>query len=479
MRKQINPFQVRRVVLASGERLPLLRERATGEPLYEPTLYALTQLRAQNLSSSTIDQALRAIMVLCFFLRDRKIDLKERMLIGRFLTMAEVEALARSCRLTVEELVRLDTERQPLKPLVVTSLERVRMRRSLRATPEEVGAEAAAIRGLYVTTYLEWLVARQIIDTNGTSHLALSAASSKAIDSLREHLPSKSRRGTGVARKGFTKKVRQRILEVIDPASPDNPWSGNHCRQRNHLIVRWLLHLGIRRGELLGIQISDIDVRRNQVTIARRADDVDDPRRDEPNTKTYDRLLPLSDEMAAMARHYILKIRSRLKGARRHKYLLVANGSGAPLSKAAFSKVFESLKKNQPELEGVHPHLFRHTWNDDFSRQMDREGISEEREKKMRSMLMGCQLRFNERLRKLRRHFGPRRRAAGNAKPFHLGAQGARPCSARRPRAHIYADRVRGHEGHVQSRRQVINVRNRAPAPDVNRGRSFFPCSSS
>jgi len=192
-----------------------------------------------------------------------------------------------------------------------------------------------------------------------------------------------------VARKGFTNKIRQRILEVVDPESNANPWSGDHCRRRNELVVRWLLHLGVRRGELLGIQTSDIDFQRNEVTIARRADDVDDPRRDEPNTKTYDRLLPLSDEMVALARHYILKVRNQFKGARRHRYLLVANRTGAPLGKAAFSKIFAELQQKCPELEGVHPHLFRHTWNDDFSEQMDREGVSEEREQKMRSVLMG------------------------------------------------------------------------------------------
>jgi integrase len=37
----------------------------------------------------------------------------------------------------------------------------------------------------------------------------------------------------------------------------------------------------------------------------------------------------------------------------------------------------------------VHAHLFRHTWNDDFSEQMDREKIPEDRERKVRSVLMG------------------------------------------------------------------------------------------
>jgi integrase len=389
MRKQSNPFQVRRVVLESGERLPILRERASGEPLYEPTLYALTQLRAQNLASATIDQVLRAIMVLCFFLKDRKVDLDERMQRGQFLTLEEVEALSRFCRLPVRDLVHQEAADELRQLSKVTSLERVRMRKSSKAAVDEVGAATASTRGFYVIAYLQWLVDRRMMDSLVAPHPGLSPASSRGLCALREHLPSKSWRAGVVRNKGFDKKTRQRLLEVVDPASPDNPWSRNQCRQRNQLVVLWLLHLGMRRGELLGIQISDIDFQRNEVVIARRADDVDDPRRDEPNTKTNDRILPISEEMAALARNYILKVRSQLRGARRHKYLLVANGTGAPLGKAAFGKIFVSLQKKCPDLEGVHPHLFRHTWNDNFTELMDREGISEERERKMRSVLMG------------------------------------------------------------------------------------------
>lgn len=392
MRKQKNPLQVRLVVLESGERLPLLVECATGEPLYEPALYVLTQLRAKNLASATITQHCWAMMVLCFFLKSREIDLDDRMSRGQLLTLAEVNALARCCRLMVEELIEelvdLDGKSKALRVSKVTSLDLVRMRKKPQAIVKEVGSETAAVRGHYIVAYLKWLVGLRTADNVVTPHPDLSIASSTALRALAEHLPAK-RRDAQVARKGFTKRVRQRLLEVVDPDSNDNPWAGGHCRCRNELIVRWLLHLGVRRGELLGIQTSDIDFQRNEVTIARRADDINDPRRDEPNTKTYDRLLPLSGEMAALARNYILKIRNQFKGARRHKYLLVANGSGAPLSKAAFSKIFVELQNKFPDLSGVHPHLFRHTWNDDFSEQMDHERIPEEREQKIRSLLMG------------------------------------------------------------------------------------------
>jgi integrase len=389
MRKQENPYRVRWIVLESGERLPLLQERATGEPVYQPALYVLTQLRAKNLASATIDQALRAITVLCLFLKARKIDLDERILRGQLLSLVEIEALARSCRLSVESLARCEVDGGGPPQRKVTSLERARMRRSLSQTGIEVGAETAAIRGLYITGYLRWYVDWRVMGSLISPHPDLSAATSRCLSSLREHLPSKRWRNIGSARKGLAETNRRRILEVIDPASQDNPWSRDHCRQRNRLIVLWLLHLGVRSGEILGLQIPDINFQSNEVLVARRADDIEDPRRNEPNTKTSDRLLPLSNELAALTRDYILTERRRAKGAQLHKYLLVATGSGAPLSKAAFNKIFVTLQKKCPELEAIHPHLFRHTWNDEFSKQMDRMRIPEERERKLRSVLMG------------------------------------------------------------------------------------------
>jgi len=52
MRKQQNPYEIRLLVLALGERFPMLVERATGVPLYKSTLYALTRLRTTPVQRS-------------------------------------------------------------------------------------------------------------------------------------------------------------------------------------------------------------------------------------------------------------------------------------------------------------------------------------------------------------------------------------------------------------------------------------------
>jgi integrase len=156
------------------------------------------------------------------------------------------------------------------------------------------------------------------------------------------------------------------------------------------LIVRWLLGLGLRRGELLGVRISNINFRTNEVLIARRADDPGDPRRNQPNTKTRDRLIPIDEHLAVLTRRYITGKRRAIVGARRHDFLIVANGTGAPLTLEALNKIFERLRTRCPELpQELSPHVCRHTFNESLSVDFDRQGISEEMERKIRSHLNG------------------------------------------------------------------------------------------
>ncbi|RFQ10225.1 site-specific integrase [Pseudomonas sp. ATCC 13867] len=64
--------------------------------------------------------------------------------------------------------------------------------------------------------------------------------------------------------------MRSRLLEVTRPDAPQNPWVDDFARCRNALIVDWLYYLGLRRGELLSLRVSDIDFRRCVVHVFRR-----------------------------------------------------------------------------------------------------------------------------------------------------------------------------------------------------------------
>jgi integrase len=391
MRKQINPYVVRLAVFPSGERLPLLCRRSTGLPLFEATVYAITELRAKNRASSTIQQALRAVMVLCLVLDRLEIDLDQRLGEGRLLELGDIEELVRWCRLPLEAFTEGQVQPEPASRVV--ALEKARMK-ARAPGPAEIDPNTVAIRIHYIRDYLKWRADGHALklgrNRDGGRLSSLKINSEIVLRTLDERIPSSLGRNDAERRRGMSEPELATLIDVVQPSSPENPWKGDHAKERNALIVRWLLTLGIRRGELLGVRVSDVDFRTNEVLIARRADDPEDPRANEPNTKTRDRLLSLEEDLAVLTRRYVTAARRRIEGARRHEYLFVANGTGAPLSLSGLNKIFVVLRTKCPSLpDELSPHVFRHTWNDEFSAVMDKRQVSEETEKKMRARLMG------------------------------------------------------------------------------------------
>ncbi|HFX3164121.1 TPA: tyrosine-type recombinase/integrase, partial [Pseudomonas aeruginosa] len=140
----------------------------------------------------------------------------------------------------------------------------------------------------------------------------------------------------------------------------------------------------------LNVKISDINFQSEELTVVRRADDPEDPRKDQPLVKTRDRKIPLSPGLCKLTHEYITKTRRATEGARRHPFLFIAMGTGAPLSLSAVNVIFAELRNAfNGEFDAVTPHVLRHTWNDRFSDVMDKLKVSEAEEERMRSFLMG------------------------------------------------------------------------------------------
>jgi integrase len=388
-------FRVKNLKLQSGERLPVLVEAATGVPLWHPTLFALTELRATNRASATLRQATRAVMVAHQVFRHLGVDLEERLAAGRILELGEIEALAGLAGMTQEaldELLETETPAPTASRPRIASLEKVRMRAKPTDQRPQVGAQTKGIRLIYIRDYIAWRVRGKLLklDFQEPVYRALVDAAPLVVGRLSERIPPSSRLNDLNARQGVSQEVRERTVQVTHPDSPENPWKNRHVRIRNQLIFRWLLELGLRRGELLGIQLGDLDMRSNEVEIARRADDPLEVRKDAPDVKTKERSLALGKELAQLTRDYVQGPRRAIRDARRLPYLFVATGTGSPLTKAALSKLFVELRRKVPGLpEELSPHVLRHTWNDRFSELMDERGVSPDEEEKMRKQQMG------------------------------------------------------------------------------------------
>ncbi|WP_229256228.1 tyrosine-type recombinase/integrase [Duganella fentianensis] len=316
-------------------------------------------------------------MVLYIILDKLDVHLPDRLESGQLLTLVEVEELANKCKFTLQELSP-DTDSK------VFHLH--------QKTSETVDPLTAGMRLRSIRSYLDWLTKDTLLRI-GPTHprfAGLRAISDIVLGAIDARTPGGGGRNTVEAREGIPSAALERLIEVIHPHSSENPWKNAHAQLRNYLILRWLLSLGIRRGELLTLKVSDINFQTNEVLIPRRADDPADLRAQQPRTKTNDRLLALDEDLAELTRRYVMKNRRAIKGARKHEFLWVANGSGAPLSLSGFHKIFITLRERVPDLpKSLSAHVMRHTWNDVFSAEMDLAGVSEAEEHKMRTRLMG------------------------------------------------------------------------------------------
>lgn len=384
-------YIVRTLMLASGERLPVLVNRELGAPLFEPTVYTVSALRARNQASNSIDAALRSIMIFYLFLEHRHIELDQRLEEGKVLGLGEIDELVRFCRLPLKRLALLiDGMDEAVTMTRVVSIERHRMKQEATEDGEDVTSAASRVR--YIRDYLRWLVESRVskFSLGKQTTVLLESAGRRTIDALNARIPAARGRNTIGGREGIGQEAIDRVLAVTEPESADNPWHGDFARRRNQLIIHWLYELGIRRGELLGVAIADINFRENTVAILRKADSFADPRRKQPLTKTLDRILPISERLARMTSDYVIRVRSGNKAGLPHDFLFVAAGTGAPLSLIGLNKVFEVLRARCPDLPPeLTPHVLRHTLNDLLSKRMDDLNIPEYEEQKLRSHLMG------------------------------------------------------------------------------------------
>jgi hypothetical protein len=174
-----NPYAVRTIVLTGGERLPILIENATGVPLFEPTVYILSDLRATNRASNTIDQSLRSIMLLYLFLDSNSINLPFRISQGQIFSLDEIDELVRNCRQSVAEQLTKYSELSPdqLNPRIgSTEVLRLVQRKT---APLQVAGHTAANRVRVIRDYLDWFVKYHMAryrgrpDTLGALHESL------------------------------------------------------------------------------------------------------------------------------------------------------------------------------------------------------------------------------------------------------------------------------------------------------------------
>jgi integrase len=310
----------------------------------------------------------------------------DRLAKGHFLTPPELDRLASAAQYRAEDLADAEDSSRPN----VISMARIRLRQKggeRQATSVDVATCASRLR--YIAEYLEFVSDYVGAGLPAPQRRELELESARALKAFREHVPPVSKRAKLGARVGLSEEEQKRLLDVVRPGSPANPWDRDYVQLRNWLMVVLLLATGMRRGELLGLQIGDLNATQPKLRILRRADAVEDTRLAQPGTKTHDREVELKSNIMKVLWDYINKDRHQIKAARAFPQVFVAD-DGKPLSLASVDKLFMQLRVACPGLPvRLTSHVMRHTWNERFSEQAEALGLSESDETRARNSQQG------------------------------------------------------------------------------------------
>ena len=227
-----------------------------------------------------------------------------------------------------------------------------------------------------------WKSARRFID-DIMSHLGRDSAHQMA--EIKTHLLHLERlygqisltsSGSPAAIRALPSIVVEELHELFNPTSVRNPFRTDAQRWRNFLIFLILLHLGLRRGELLILPLDAVkdetDVLtgevRSWIDVEETPYEDQDTRSSRPHIKTEcsRRQLPVSRELVNLVDIYASNYRRRC----RHPFLLNSQKGKAlaPQTLAEiFVIIFEKLSEHSKKAllnhgkTGISPHDLRHT----------------------------------------------------------------------------------------------------------------------
>lgn len=318
---------VRTVLHLSGWRTFVVASSATGLPYVWVTGFLLQGLIIDQLSISTVENRLSGILLGLRFCESRQIDISARCATG-LLSEAELSALGAFIR------------GNPRKPRVNTSY-------------------------LY-NSFIEFFI-YCVHNIYPAKEVGLESFTRIA----EKKTPRKIKIPQAV-RIGLDAEQRALFLSVIVPGHVDNPFGS--MAFRNFAVFRLAYDLGLRSGEILGIMPADVKLKGGYLHIVDRRHNPLDPRTRPATQKTGGRVLPLCTGLREILEQ-LLEERSSNTVLRRSPYL-INNHEGQPLSARGLRKIYETLRRNVPELEDLINHRLRHDWNDRWNEMGPQTGLS-------------------------------------------------------------------------------------------------------
>lgn len=385
-------YKLETVIFNNGERFPLLINKETGLPDFYSTLWVTLELRSQS-AVNTIRNKLQTILWLMQWETNTQLSVVDFFQNEIIMNDSQLEGLVHH--------MRLNAIKQKNKTYTKSKV-------FVKGTVQFINNySVVSFHHQYnrlTTIYEYFLFLSKLIQT--------SIEYKDEIDKLLKfikHSRPKNRISSSVnINDELPDLLLDEFMAIANYTNPNNPFRNIGIRKRNHLMFALLKDLGIRRGELLSIQIPFIDTKtaKPSLLIKRTHDDDLDTRKVQGVAKTKERKLPISNHIANLIDDYIMNYRSKIPNANKHPYLFVTHKKGKtqgnPISISSFDNIIVAkMKKVDPKFAVIHPHIFRHEWNLNFSRKIDKNNhkldhdishkdfISPEKEAKMRQHLMG------------------------------------------------------------------------------------------
>lgn len=156
------------------------------------------------------------------------------------------------------------------------------------------------------------------------------------------------------------------LKSVLRPGNSRNPFNSVQTQARNHCLFLVMLETLARRGEVVLIELNDVDLGHSPTIRIKRPSDINRERRkDGASLKTRGRVVPISASLAASLNEYISDHRAKLLKPRRPcTALFVSSRDGRRLSARTVNTVLRTVAAclGLPNFSTrIHPHGLRST----------------------------------------------------------------------------------------------------------------------
>lgn len=367
--------QISQLVFTGGERYPLLVD-GEGIPDYWVTLY-VTEILRPNLKQTAIENAIRHIIHLKLWEEINERDLIAEFSAGMFPSDIDIISIRDHCLLNTYSL-RKWHESSRTKNVSRLSLSHPASTRHLSV----VSKAHTANRLAHIAAFLHF-TARTMLRER-----ANFTALTDDIDDMKKRIIAQKPKGqgkNGMANDPNAKapppEVFEKLMRTVKEDSPDNPYKNSGIRKRNAAMFELLDVTGMRSGEILALEIGDVDYQLGTVSVVRRHDNPHDPRKRQPVPKTLPRDIPIPPSFAQRLRDYVMDVRSKIPGANKGPFLFVTHKRGKyqgnPISDSSFrNRILGPATAAAPELfDEICRHGFRHNFNYRLSMKIDAHNL--------------------------------------------------------------------------------------------------------